>query len=98
MLKFGLFGHSSARQFEYKPRYFDPEKEARDERRRQLLGADSEVVDPEKEYHPGEYVRRSMYVRRGIGVSTQEASSGILKRVIMVIVAAFAVGMVWMLT
>ena len=28
------------RQFEYKPRYFDPEQEAREARKREVLGAD----------------------------------------------------------
>lgn len=38
MLGFGgIFGRKP-RQFDYKPRYFDPEKEARQERRRELLG------------------------------------------------------------
>ena len=98
MLGLGSLGHRSARQFEYKPRYFDPEKAARDERRKQLNG-DVDSDDSEKPYRPGQYVRMSMYARRGIGVAnSSKESSGILKRVIMVIVASFAIGMVWLLS
>ncbi len=99
MLGLGSLGHRSARQFEYKPRYFDPEKAARDERRKQLHGEESDEVDPSKVYRPGQYVRMSMYARRGIGsANTSKESSGILKRVIMVIIASFAIGMVWLLS
>lgn len=41
------------RQFEYKPRHWDPEAEEREARRRQILGDD---------YAPGEY-RPGMYIR-----------------------------------
>lgn len=43
------------RQFSYKPRFYDPEKEARDKRREELLG-----VRPAEgeEYVPGELLRR----------------------------------------
>lgn len=38
MLGFGgIFGRKP-RQFDYKPRYYDPQKEAREERRKELLG------------------------------------------------------------
>lgn len=43
------------RQFSYKPRFYDPEKEAREKRREELLGvrpAEGEV------YVPGELLRR----------------------------------------
>lgn len=43
------------RQFSYKPRFYDPEKEARDKRREELLG----VCPAEgEEYVPGELLRR----------------------------------------
>lgn len=98
MFGINVLGRRS-RQFEYKPRYFDPEKEARDARRRELNGAQSEERDPDKEYRPGEYIRQSMYARRGIGSSNKAGvSTGILKKVIMVIIAAFIVGMMWLLS
>ncbi len=49
------------RKFEYKPRYYDPEKEAREQRRDELLGArPSQGGD----YVPGEIIRSRMGARR----------------------------------
>ncbi len=44
-----------ANEFKYTPRYFDPEKEQRDQRRRELCGESSE--DSGKEYEVGQYIR-----------------------------------------
>lgn len=65
MLGFGAF-RRKPRQFEYKPRYYDPEQEARNERRRELFGDDPEHAHT-GEYKPGEFIRRDMLSRRGIG-------------------------------
>ena len=43
------------RQFDYRPRYYDPEKEAREKRREELLGARPAT---EGEYVPGDMLRR----------------------------------------
>lgn len=43
------------RQFSYKPRFYDPEKEAREKRREELLGV--RPAEGEK-YVPGELLRR----------------------------------------
>lgn len=42
-------------KFNYIPRYFDPEKEAREERRAELRGERS--GDEGREYEPGQYIR-----------------------------------------
>ncbi|MDE7123219.1 MAG: hypothetical protein K2N93_02640 [Alistipes sp.] len=44
-----------ANRFNYIPRYYDPEKEAREQRRAELRGERSE--DAEREYRPGQYIR-----------------------------------------
>lgn len=44
-----------ANKFNYTPRYFDPEKEAREERRAELCGERAE--DDGQEYRPGQYLR-----------------------------------------
>ena len=44
------------RKFEYKPRYYDPEQEAREQRRKELLG--ERDADNDGEYVPGELLRR----------------------------------------
>ncbi len=61
-----FFKRAKPRQFEYKPRYYDPEKEAREQRRRELCGEDPEE-GKNGEYKPGQYIRRDMLARRGIG-------------------------------
>ncbi len=48
------------RQFNYDPRYYDAEKEAREERKRLILGEDYESAeDQAEEYTPGKYLRRA---------------------------------------
>lgn len=44
-----------ANKFNYIPRYYDPEKEAREQRRAELRGERAE--DADREYRPGQYIR-----------------------------------------
>ena len=44
-----------ANKFNYIPRYYDPEKEAREQRRAELRGERAE--DADREYQPGQYIR-----------------------------------------
>lgn len=48
-------------KFNYIPRYYDPEKEAREQRRAELLGKRSE--DEEREYRPGQLIRTQREAR-----------------------------------
>jgi len=65
---FGFFGTPQHRQFNYKPVYYDPEKEARQERikRAQELAkaegdaAKESMQEEEKPYVPGQYVKGSI--------------------------------------
>ncbi|MDE5637852.1 MAG: hypothetical protein K2J51_01670 [Alistipes sp.] len=50
-----------ANRFSYTPRYFDPEKEAREQRRAELCGTTSE--DAGREYVPGQYLRTQREAR-----------------------------------
>ena len=45
-----------ANKFNYIPRYYDPEKEAREQRRAELFGHRSDEADT-GEYRPGQYIR-----------------------------------------
>lgn len=58
MLGFKNLGRKP-RQFEYKPRYWDPEAEEREARRRMILGEDY----AEGEYKPGMYIRERRLLR-----------------------------------
>lgn len=49
-----------ANKFNYIPRYYDPEKEAREQRRAELHGRRS---DDEGEYRPGQYIRTQREAR-----------------------------------
>lgn len=49
-----------ARQFDYQPRYYDPEKEAREQRRREVLGGEAQTPGGEdKKYVPGAYIHQA---------------------------------------
>ncbi len=50
-----------ANRFNYIPRYYDPEKEAREERRAELRGERAE--DTGREYRPGQYIRTQREAR-----------------------------------
>ena len=52
----GLFSphKKRANQFNYIPRYYDPEKDRREQRRRELRGQSSDDTTP---YTPGKYIR-----------------------------------------
>ena len=49
-----------ANKFNYIPRYYDPEKEAREQRRAELHGRRS---DDDGEYRPGQYIRTQREAR-----------------------------------
>ncbi|MCC8088960.1 MAG: hypothetical protein LIO79_06825 [Rikenellaceae bacterium] len=71
-MRFTFFRVRKPRQFEYKPRYYDPEEEAREERKKAVLGADykdnyktsGENASGSEEYKPGQYLR-GMSMRKG---------------------------------
>ena len=50
-----------ANKFNYIPRYYDPEKEAREQRRAELRGERAE--DAERAYRPGQYIRTQSAAR-----------------------------------
>ena len=51
-----------ANKFRYIPRYYDPEKEYREQRRRELHGTSCEQDG--QEYQPGQYIRTQRDARR----------------------------------
>lgn len=60
MLGFSPF-KKHANKFNYVPRYYDPEKEAREQRRAELHGERSD--EPRQEYRPGQYIRTQREAR-----------------------------------
>lgn len=82
------------RQFNYFPRYYDPVKEERNQRRKILHGTSSETDN--EEYTPGKYVRTQREARDAARESDRSAGGSKL-RGLVVITAVIALGMLWLL-
>ena len=67
-----------ANAFNYTPRYYDPEQESRDQRRRELHG--ESLSDSSEEYTPGQYIRTKREARRIRRNEERSSSSGIMSR------------------
>ena len=65
-----------ANKFNYIPRYYDPEKEAREQRRAELRGERSD--DAEKEYRPGQYIRTQRDARNA-RLEQEQAQTGVAR-------------------
>ncbi len=69
------------RQFDYRPRYYDPEAEEREQKKKAILGEDyrdrykkpGEGTSQEKDYVPGQYAR-DLHLRRGILAQRQKST------------------------
>lgn len=60
-----------ANKFNYIPRYYDPEKEAREQRRAELRGERAE--DADREYRPGQYIRTQREAREARRAGREDA-------------------------
>lgn len=70
-----------ANPFRYTPRYYDPEKERREQRRRELHGTSSQQDG--EEYTPGQYIRTKRQARfERASASNSRKQSGMPKLVI----------------
>ena len=82
------------RQFNYIPRYYDPVKEERNLRRKQLHGTSPESDG--EEYVPGKYVRTQREAREvSRGERSDEGMSKI--RGLVVVTVVIALGVMWLL-
>ncbi len=107
---FGIFGNgvwgAKPRRFDYRPRYYDPEQEAREQRKRKVLGedyADKYKTDEQrtvekKAYKPGVYIRNSAMERRGIERSPHNNTGRTRRLVIIMLVLVAAVVWLWSTT
>ena len=75
-----------ANRFNYVPRYYNPEKEAREQRRAELRGERAE--DAEREYQPGQYIRTQREARAAHRRSSEDAGR---TRVLKMVAAAVLV-------
>lgn len=77
------------RQFTYIPRYFDPVKEERDRRRRELHG--TSVESDNEEYTPGRYIRTQREARDAQReVRADEGSRKVMRLVVIAAVVVVA--------
>ena len=80
------------RQFDYRPRYYDPEQEARERRRAELLG--EKVSASDEEYVPGQLLRNRRLqrmiddVRKRSMARRKTRSSMVLIVMIVLLIAA----------
>ena len=71
MIGFTAFKTRKPREFDYRPRFYDPEQEAREERKKELraekelLSEDHGEVHHDSDYVPGQYIGQ-LRMRRGI--------------------------------
>ena len=87
----GLFSPAKkhANPFRYTPRFYDPEKERREQRRRELCGRSSE--SDEAEYTPGSYLRTMRDARNMSGRNAGSARRGSSSLVLMMGIALLVV-------
>lgn len=74
----------NANKFNYKPRFYDPAKEAREQRRAEMRGKRS---DSKEEYKPGSYIRNQSAAR---SARRSEDSSKSRSKMWMLILAVIA--------
>lgn len=72
------------RQFNYTPRYYDPRKEAMEQRRKELHGTSSEMDD--LPYTPGDYLRTQREARSEARAESERSASGRLLRYALLII------------
>lgn len=85
----GLFSpvKKHANKFRYIPRYYDPEKERRDQRRKELCGTS---MHDEGEYTPGQYIRTQREAREA-AKSSNEGERKMPSMLFMLLIAAVAI-------
>lgn len=90
----GLFSphKKRANQFNYIPRYYDPEKDRREQRRRELRGQSADDTTP---YTPGKYIR-TVREARAERKAQQKADSG-TPRYLMIFGVAIIIIVAYML-
>ncbi len=75
-----------ANKFNYTPRYYDPEKEAREQRRAELRGERAE--DAGREYRPGQFIRtqrEARALRRGERASESRSRTWVMAVVVLLL-------------
>lgn len=80
------------RQFDYKPRYYDPEKEAREQRRRELLG---DRAAEGEEYVPGALLRQRRMQRMMDSESRRRRKRPVSVLFLILLLALLVLAVMW---
>ncbi len=85
-----------ANSFNYTPRYYDPAKEAREQRRAELRG---ERLDDDSEYTPGKYIRAKREARdlKRAQVAKKGGAEKTMKMLIMVVALMLLAALIYIL-
>lgn len=78
-----------ANAFRYTPRYYDPEKERREQRRRELYGTSSQ---DDGEYTPGQYIRTQRDARRASRVDSGKRGGKMPSMMLLMLLAILLLG------
>lgn len=81
-----------ANSFNYIPRYYDPQREAREQRRAELSGY---RLDDKEEYVPGKYIRTQREARAARKEKERGGRGGVLKLVLLSLFLLFVVGVLF---
>ncbi len=86
----GLFSpvKKHANKFRYIPRYYDPEKERREQRRKEMYGMSS---DDDGEYTPGKYIRTQREARKAAEDERNNSKRKVPSLVFLLLIAAVAI-------
>ena len=86
----GLFSpvKKHANKFRYIPRYYDPEKERREQRRKELCGVSS---DDDGEYTPGKYIRTQREARKAAEDERNNSKRKVPSMLFLLLIAAVAI-------
>lgn len=103
MFKFTAFKTQKPRSFKYKPLYYDPDQEAREERRREVLAKRGRFTDDENgekakasgEYSPGQLIENKRQTR--IANSMDRSRGGNRLKIFTLLVVVLLLGY-WILT
>ncbi len=96
MFGFG-FSRRRPRQFDYRPVHYDPVAEAREQRRREVLGDEATPSSPAGGYTPGQYIRDRGFQSGRIARREQSDKSRRIVIRLAVLIALSALFVWWLL-
>ncbi|MFI3303432.1 MAG: hypothetical protein SNF68_02005 [Rikenellaceae bacterium] len=82
----------NANKFKYVPRYYDPAKEAREQRRTELFGERLDEKYSGEEYRPGQYIKKSRDARSARRAESKSSGKQRMWISIVILLVVFYMG------